>query len=195
MPNIGVLALQGDVAEHQAMLAASGANPFLIKRAAQLDGLHGLVIPGGESTTIGKLLRRFDLLEPLRQHVREGFPVFGTCAGMILLADRIEDAGPDQPAIGGMNITVRRNAFGRQRESFETDLLVPEIGTAPLHAVFIRAPLIRCLGHGVTALAALSDGRTVAARQGNLLVASFHPELTNDARLHCYFVSMVGSRT
>jgi 5'-phosphate synthase pdxT subunit len=195
VPDIGVLALQGDVAEHQAMLAASGANPSLVKRAEQLDDLDGLVIPGGESTTIGKLLRRFDLLEPLQQRVQDGFPVFGTCAGMILLADQIEDAGTDQPAIGGMDITVQRNAFGRQRESFETDLDIPAVGDTPLHAVFIRAPLIKRLGNEVDVLATLEDGRVVAAQQDNLLVASFHPELTDDARLHQYFVDMVRERT
>jgi 5'-phosphate synthase pdxT subunit len=191
---IGILALQGDVAEHEAMLAASGANPSLVKRAEQLDEIDGLIIPGGESTTIGKLLRRFDLLEPLQERVRAGFPVFGTCAGMILLADQIDDAASDQPSIGGMDITVLRNAFGRQRESFETDLAVPAVGDTPLHAVFIRAPLIKRLGDGVSVLAALEDGRAVAARQDNLLVASFHPELTDDSRLHRYFVDMVRER-
>jgi pyridoxal 5'-phosphate synthase pdxT subunit len=193
--NVGVLALQGDVAEHEAMLAASGANPSLVKRADQLDQLDGLIIPGGESTTIGKLLRRFDLLEPLRGRVRSGFPVFGTCAGMILLAEQVEDAATDQPTIGGMNITVLRNAFGRQRESFETDLFVPSMGDEPLHAVFIRAPLITQVGDGVNVLASLADGRTVAAQQDNLLVTSFHPELTDDSRLHRYFVNMVRERS
>lgn len=195
MTNIGVLALQGDVAEHEAMLAASGANPSLVKRADQLDELDGLIIPGGESTTIGKLLRRFNLLEPMQERVHAGFPVFGTCAGMILLADRLEDAATDQPTIGGMDITVLRNAFGRQRESFETDLPVPSVGDKPLHAVFIRAPLITQVGDDVTVLASLGDGRTVAARQDNLLVASFHPELTADSRLHRYFVDMVSERS
>lgn len=195
MTNIGVLALQGDVAEHEAMLAASGANPSLVKRADQLDELDGLIIPGGESTTIGKLLRRFNLLEPMQERVHAGFPVFGTCAGMILLADRVEDAATDQPTIGGMDITVLRNAFGRQRESFETDLPVPSVGDKPLHAVFIRAPLITHVGDDVTVLASLGDGRTVAARQDNLLVASFHPELTADSRLHRYFVDMVSERS
>jgi 5'-phosphate synthase pdxT subunit len=194
MAEIGVLALQGDVAEHEAMLAASGANPSRIKRAEQLDEIDGLIIPGGESTTIGKLLRRFDFLEALHERVRAGFPVFGTCAGMILLADQIEDAAADQPTIGGMDITVLRNAFGRQRESFETDLAVPAVGDTPLHAVFIRAPLIKRFGEGVSVLASLEDGRAVAAQQDNLLVASFHPELTDDSRLHRYFVNMVHER-
>ena len=191
MTKIGVLALQGDVAEHEAMLVQSGAEPVAVKRADQLDDVAGLIIPGGESTTIGKLLRRFELLDLLRERARSGFPVYGTCAGMILLADEIEDSGVDQPAIGGMDITVQRNAFGRQRESFETDLSIPKVEGGPLHAVFIRAPLIKRLGRGVEALASLEDGRTVAARQDNLLVTSFHPELTGDSRMHRYFVDMV----
>jgi 5'-phosphate synthase pdxT subunit len=187
---VGILALQGDVAEHREMLRQAGADPVSVKRPEQLEGLEGLIIPGGESTTMGKLLRRFEMLEPLRGLVRRGFPVYGTCAGMILLADRVEDAGTDQPSIGGMDIGVRRNAFGRQRESFETDLNVPEIGEAPLRAVFIRAPVITDAGDGVDVLARLPDGRPVAARQGNLLVSSFHPELTDDERMHRLFVSM-----
>lgn len=194
MTRIGVLALQGDVAEHSKMLSEAGAEPVPVKRLDQLDSVEGLVIPGGESTTIGKLLRRFDLLEPLSERVREGFPVYGTCAGMILLADQIEDAAVDQPAIGGMNISVRRNAFGRQRESFETDLPVEGLGDEPLHAVFIRAPLITDVGKDVDVLASLPDGRTVAARQDRLLVTSFHPELTDDNRMHRYFLDMVEGR-
>lgn len=188
---VGVLALQGDVAEHESMLAEAGADPVAVKSRAQLDQVQGLIIPGGESTTIGKLLRRFALLDPLRRQAREGFPIYGTCAGMILLADRVEDAAQDQPQIGGMNIAVRRNAFGRQRESFETDLPMPAVGEQPLHAVFIRAPLITAVEEGVEVLARLPDGRPVAARQGNLLVSSFHPELTDDIRLHRYFLEMV----
>jgi len=194
MPRIGVLALQGDVAEHEAMLARAGAEPASIKRADQLDGLDGLVIPGGESTAIGKLLRRFELLEPLRARIRDHFPVYGTCAGMILLANEVEDAGVDQPTLGGMQIAVQRNAFGRQRESFETDLDVPAVGDEPLHAVFIRAPSITRIGDDVEVLATLPDGRAVAARQGPLLVSAFHPELTDDIRMHRYFVDMVKSR-
>lgn len=191
MTRIGVLALQGDVAEHEAMLGGAGVEPVAVKRAEQLDAIDGLIIPGGESTTMGKLLRRFDMLEPLARHVRAGLPVYGTCAGMILLADDIADAGVDQPTIGGMNITVQRNAFGRQRESFETDLDMPVVGDAPVHAVFIRAPLIQQVGDGVEVLATLSDGRAVAARQDRLLVSSFHPELTGDDRMHRYFLAMV----
>lgn len=194
MTRIGVLALQGDVAEHESMLASVGAEPVPVKRAEQLDEVDGLIIPGGESTTIGKLLDRFSMLEPLKERVRAGFPVYGTCAGMILLAGEIDDAGVDQPTIGGMDIGVRRNAFGRQRESFETDLQVPAVGDAPLHAVFIRAPLIERVGEGVDVLASLHDGRTVAARQNNLLVSSFHPELTDDTRMHSYFIDLVRNR-
>lgn len=191
MTTVGILALQGDVAEHERMLARSGAKPLAVKRAEQLDRIDGLVIPGGESTTIGKLLRRFELLEPLRRRVRQGLPVYGTCAGMILLADEIEDAGTDQPVIGGMDITVQRNAFGRQRDSFESDVEVPAVGGEPLHAVFIRAPVIKRMGPEVQVLATLPDSRTVAARQGTLLVSSFHPELTDDTRMHRYFVDLV----
>lgn len=195
MAHVGVLALQGDVAEHSAMLRSAGATPHLIKQAAQLDAVDGLIIPGGESTTIGKLLRRFEILEPLRDRIAQGFPVYGTCAGMILLANEIEEPAIDQPSIGGMDITVRRNAFGRQRESFETDLEVPALGASPLHAVFIRAPVATRVGSQVEALASLEDGRVVAARQGNILVSSFHPELTNDDRMHRYFVNLAsGSR-
>ena len=191
MPRIGVLALQGDVAEHMAMLSRSGAEAVPVKTEKAFRHVDGLVIPGGESTTIGKLLRRFDLIEPIQERVHNGFPVYGTCAGMILLADEVEDAGVDQPTLGGMRITVQRNAFGRQRESFETDLTVPALGDAPLHAVFIRAPLITRADAGVNLLATLEDGRPVAARQDNLLVSSFHPELTDDDRMHRYFVRMV----
>lgn len=167
---------------------------MMVKRREQLDDVEGLVIPGGESTTIGKLLRRFDLLEPLKARVRDGFPVYGTCAGMILLADEIVDAAGDQPVIGGMDMTVQRNAFGRQRESFEADLAVPSVGEQPLHAVFIRAPLVKRVGSGVEVLATLPDGRIVAVRDRHLLASSFHPELTDDTRMHRYFVDMVAGR-
>lgn len=191
---VGILALQGDVAEHRAMLERAGAEPVLVKRLEQLDEVEGLIIPGGESTTIGKLLRRFGLLQPLRERAAAGFPVYGTCAGMILLAGQVEDAGTDQPLIGGMNMRVRRNAFGRQRESFETELPIPALGEKPLHAVFIRAPVIEEVGPEVEVLARLPEGRVVAARQGNRLVSSFHPELTEDDRMHRYFLTMVAAR-
>jgi 5'-phosphate synthase pdxT subunit len=201
VPKIGILALQGDVAEHRAMLARAGAEPVDVKRSRQLDGVEGLIIPGGESTTIGKLLRRFEMLEPLQRRIREGFPVYGTCAGMILLANEVEDRAQDQPTLGGMDMTVQRNAFGRQRESFETDLAVPAVGKEPLHAVFIRAPVIKWVGEGVDVLARLpangagsGNGPLVAARQGKLLVSAFHPELTDDDRMHRYFVEMVEAR-
>lgn len=191
MTRIGILALQGDVAEHESVLSHIGADPVKVKRPEQLEQVDGLILPGGESTTIGKLLRRFEMLEPLQGLVRGRYPVYGTCAGMILLADEVEDSAGDQPTIGGMDVTVQRNAFGRQRESFETDLTMPAIGADPVHAVFIRAPLLRRLGDGVEPLASLPDGGVVAARQGALLVSSFHPELTPDTRVHQYFVDLV----
>jgi pyridoxal 5'-phosphate synthase pdxT subunit len=194
MTVIGVLALQGDVAEHMSMLEHLGATPVSVKQVEQLDQIEGLIIPGGESTTIGKLLRRYEMLEPLRRKVKAGFPVYGTCAGMILLASEIDGAGVDQPSIGGMDIAVQRNAFGRQRESFEADVEVPALGDEPIHAVFIRAPAINSSGVNVDVLGRLPDGKAVVARQGNLLVSAFHPELTNDARMHRYFIDIVGHR-
>jgi 5'-phosphate synthase pdxT subunit len=194
MTVIGVLALQGDVAEHMSMLEHLGATPVSVKQVEQLDQIEGLIIPGGESTTIGKLLRRYEMLEPLRRKVKAGFPVYGTCAGMILLASEIDGAGVDQPSIGGMDIAVQRNAFGRQRESFEADVEVPALGDEPVHAVFIRAPAINSAGVDVDVLGRLPDGKAVVARQGNLLVSAFHPELTNDARMHRYFIDIVGHR-
>lgn len=191
MTTIGVLALQGDVREHMRMVREAGADAVPVKRADGLAPLNGLIVPGGESTAIGKLVRRFDLLEPLQSLVRSGFPVYGTCAGMILLADRIEDAGVDQPSIGGMDITVRRNAFGRQRDSFEVDVDIPALGDEPFPAVFIRAPVMEDVGPHVDVLATVNGDRPVAARQGKLLVSSFHPELTDDSRLHRYFVGIV----
>ncbi len=195
MTAVGILALQGDVAEHRAMIAGLGAEPIDIKRRDQLDSIDGLVIPGGESTTIGKLLLRFDMLDRLRERVQEGLPVYGTCAGMILLADRVTDAAMDQPNVGGMDITVRRNAFGRQRESFETDLQIQVAGANPVRAVFIRAPVIQETGPEVDVLASLPDGRPVAARQGNKLVSSFHPELAGDNRMHAFFLRIVENRS
>jgi 5'-phosphate synthase pdxT subunit len=176
------------------MLSDAGAEPVPIKKREQLDEVDGLVIPGGESTTIGKLLRRFDMLEPLQTKIRSGLPAFGTCAGMILLADEIQGAGVDQPALGGIDITVQRNAFGRQQESFETDLAVPALGEKPLPAVFIRAPLVTRVGERVEVVARLDGDRVVAARQGPLLVSSFHPELTDDSRMHRYFIDVVEER-
>ncbi|RIV17282.1 pyridoxal 5'-phosphate synthase glutaminase subunit PdxT [Alicyclobacillaceae bacterium I2511] len=185
---VGVLALQGDVSEHARMLTELGSQTVLVKRRPQLEGLQGLVIPGGESTTIGKLMREYNLLLPIRAMAQAGMPVFGTCAGLIVLAKEIE--GASEAHLGLMDIGVNRNSFGRQRESFETDLEIFEIGTDLFPAVFIRAPHVTWVGDGVRVLAHYQD-RVVAVRENNLLGLSFHPELTGDARLHQYFLSMV----
>jgi 5'-phosphate synthase pdxT subunit len=188
-PRVGVLALQGDVREHLASLAAAGADATRVRRPAELDDVDALVIPGGESTTIGKLLVRFDLLEPLQKRVRDGMPAFGSCAGMILLADRVLDGTADQVSVGGIDMTVRRNAFGRQVDSWEGDIAFDGVDGA-VHGVFIRAPWVEELGAEVTPLAQAAN-RIVAVRQGPLLATAFHPELTGDARVHALFVSMV----
>ncbi|CAN5339696.1 pyridoxal 5'-phosphate synthase glutaminase subunit PdxT [soil metagenome] len=190
---IGVLALQGDVAEHMAMLEVAGARPVAVKQVHQLDDLDGLVIPGGESTTIGKLLTLFGLMDPLKVRIGEGMGVFGTCAGAILLAKEAlhHDGRPaEQPLLGAMDITVRRNAFGRQVDSFEADLEVAGIEGPPMKAVFIRAPVVETAGPDVDVLATVGD-TIVVCSQGRLLASSFHPELTDDPRLHRYFVEMV----
>jgi pyridoxal 5'-phosphate synthase pdxT subunit len=192
-PRIGVLALQGDVREHLRMLAEAGADGVEVRRASELAGLAGLVLPGGESTTIGRLLRVFDLLEPLRTAVADGLPVFGSCAGMILLATDVLDGHPDQPLIGGLDVVVRRNAFGRQVHSFEVDLEVDGVDGGPVHAVFIRAPWVEKAGDSVEVLARAGD-RIVAVRQDHLLATSFHPELTGDARVHRLFVEIARER-
>jgi 5'-phosphate synthase pdxT subunit len=190
VPRIGVLALQGAFREHVDRLKRLGAEAVEVRRREQLEGLDGLIIPGGESTTIGKLAVKYDLLAPIGAMAREGKPVWGTCAGMIVLA---KDIGPhDQPLIGVMDIHVRRNAFGRQVDSFEADLTAPALGDEPFRGVFIRAPLIESVGRGVEVLARLDDGTIVAARQENLLATAFHPELTDDDRFHRYFLSQVG---
>lgn len=186
---IGVLALQGDFAEHIAHLRVAGADAVEVRTEAQLAACDGLIIPGGESTTIARLLIAFELMEPLRARIREGLPVWGTCAGAIMLARDVPAL--DRPPIGAMDITVDRNAFGRQIDSFEADLDVRGIDDGPLHAVFIRAPVIRNLGAGVEVLAELDDGRVVACREGVLLATSFHPELTPDTRFHRLFVDLV----
>jgi pyridoxal 5'-phosphate synthase pdxT subunit len=188
-PTIGVLALQGAFVEHAAMLRGLGVAVREVRLPAQLPGLAGLVIPGGESTTIGKLLVAYQLLEPLRALIAAGLPVFGTCAGLILLAKDV--GGLEQPLLAAMDVRVRRNAFGRQLQSGEADLLLPPLGERPLRAVFIRAPVIEAVGPGVEVLARLDDGRIVAARQGRLLVTAFHPELTGDDRLHRYFLEQL----
>lgn len=198
-PTIGVLALQGDVAEHLRALAHGGARAVKVRRAAELDDLDALLIPGGESTTIDKLLRAFDVMQPLRRRIAEGMPVYGSCAGMILLADTIVDGVAGQQTIGGIDMVVRRNAFGRQVDSFEETVHVHRIGGPPFQAVFIRAPWVESVGPGVQVLARVeagpAAGRIVAVRQGNLLATSFHPEVTGDLRVHDYFVSMVSAVT
>ncbi|MVP02464.1 pyridoxal 5'-phosphate synthase glutaminase subunit PdxT [Paenibacillus lutrae] len=184
---VGVLALQGAVAEHIRLIEAAGGEGVVVKRTEQLDELDGLIIPGGESTTIGKLMRTYGFIEAIQNFSREGKAVFGTCAGMILVADHI--AGQAEAHLGLMNMTVQRNAFGRQRESFETDLDVKGI-QEPIRAVFIRAPLIDEVGDRVDVLSTY-NGQIVAARQGQVLAASFHPELTDDSRMHAYFLDMI----
>jgi len=186
---IGVLALQGDFAEHIALLLRLDAEAFPIRLPRELEGLDGLVIPGGESTTISKLMGEYDFMTPLSRLCNEGFPIMGTCAGMILLSRKMVDLGVEP--LGAMDIEVRRNAFGRQVDSFEADLEIPAIGEPRFHGVFIRAPFIQRAGDGVAVLARLPDGSVVAARQGYMLALAFHPELTDDLRLHSYFLSMV----
>ena len=204
-PVIGVLALQGDVREHERALQASGARTVPVRRVADLSGIDGLVLPGGESTTISRLLAIFDLLGPLRESVAAGLPTYGSCAGMILLADQVLDGRADHEGVGGLDVVVRRNAFGRQVDSFESDLAFHGLGT--VHAVFIRAPWVEKVGEAVQVLASVPDrpapdlpssdqgpaaaGRVVAVRQGSLLATSFHPELTGDGRVHGLFVQMV----
>ncbi|WP_423924172.1 pyridoxal 5'-phosphate synthase glutaminase subunit PdxT [Frigoribacterium sp. 2-23] len=185
---VGVLALQGDFREHLAVLTALGAEAVPVRRPAELDSVSGLVIPGGESSVMDKLSRVFGMAEPLRRAVHDGLPVYGTCAGLIMLADRIVDGIAGQQSIGGLDVSVRRNAFGSQTDSFETDLVVPAIGESPVHAVFIRAPVVDEVGPRATAIGTLDDGRVVAVEQGNLLGTSFHPEVTNDYRFHEYFL-------
>jgi 5'-phosphate synthase pdxT subunit len=200
---IGVLALQGAFIEHEKVLERLGAEAVEVRLPQHLEGLDGLIIPGGESTTIGKVARRWELLEPLRTFARSGRPVWGTCAGMIFIAREVVDGKPDQPLLELMDVTVRRNAFGRQVDSFEADLEIAALGEEPFHAVFIRAPLIERVGERVEILARLEpvlganrrfgvegDGIIVAARQGKLLATAFHPELTEDDRFHRYFLSL-----
>lgn len=191
---IGVLALQGDVREHLAVLARLGEDAIAVRRPAELAAVDGLIIPGGESTTMIKLAKIFELHEPLKARIRDGLPTFGTCAGMILLADRIEDGIVGQETFGGLDITVRRNAFGRQVDSFEGDVSMAGLD-APVHGIFIRAPWVEEVGDGVEVLARVADGpaagRIVAVRQGSLMATSFHPEVGGDARVHELFVDLV----
>ncbi|GII65451.1 pyridoxal 5'-phosphate synthase subunit PdxT [Sphaerisporangium krabiense] len=190
MPTIGVLALQGDVREHARSLEAAGARAVAVRRPAELDAVDALIVPGGESTTMWKLADAFEMLEPLRAHIKGGMPTYGSCAGMIMLADRIEGGIDGQQTIGGIDMVVRRNAFGRQIDSFEASL--DFAGRGPLRAVFIRAPWVESVGPDVEVLGVAEPGdRIVAVRQGPLLATSFHPELTGDARVHSYFVEMV----
>lgn len=189
-PRVGVLALQGDVREHLNALRSSGAIASAVRSPEDLDTIDGLVLPGGESTTMSILAEREGFFEPLREFRRNGHPCFGSCAGLILLADRLEGGRPDQQGIGGLDVTARRNAFGRQVDSFEADLPIPVLGDPPFRAVFIRAPWVDEAGPQVEVLARVDD-RIVAVRQGHLLATAFHPELTDDHRMHDYFVQMV----
>jgi pyridoxal 5'-phosphate synthase pdxT subunit len=196
VPTIGVLALQGDVREHMYALEACGVRTLGIRRPEELERVDGLVIPGGESTTMWRLARAFELLGPLRKRIEGGMPAYGSCAGMIMLADRIVDGVEGQETIGGIDMTVRRNAFGRQVDSFESEVTFRD-GTdgTPYHAVFIRAPWVESVGDGVAVLGVTetgeSAGRIVAVRQGRLMATAFHPELTGDFRVHRYFADLV----
>lgn len=193
-PTIGVFALQGDVREHLRVLDRLGVEAISVRRTPELEACDGLIIPGGESTTMAKLARTFDLFEPIQERIKGGMAVLGTCAGMIMLADHIEDGTRDQETLGGLDITVRRNAFGRQVDSFEGE--VDFVGLdAPVHAIFIRAPWVEAVGPGVEVLARAEQGeaagRIVAVRQGPLMATSFHPEVGGDSRIHGLFVDLV----
>jgi 5'-phosphate synthase pdxT subunit len=203
-PLVGVLALQGDVREHTAALGDCDVRVRAVRRPEELDGLHGIVLPGGESTTMSRLLEVFELLEPLRTRIAEGLPAYGSCAGMIMLASKVLDGRPDQHQLGGIDMIVRRNAFGRQVDSFEEDLAVTGIDGEPVHAVFIRAPWVESVSPAVEVLACLPDtrvpdtqnagaaaGRIVAVRQRSVLATAFHPELTGDGRVHRLFTEIV----
>ena len=192
---IGVLAVQGDVREHLEVLTSLGVDAVRVRRPSELAAVDGLVIPGGESTTMDKMVRAFDLFEPLRERLAAGMPAYGSCAGMIMLADRLVDPRSGQQTLGGLDITVRRNAFGRQVDSFEEDLHVPELdGDELVRAVFIRAPWVEQVGEGVQVLASVeagpASGRVVAVRDGNVLATSFHPEMSGELRFHSYFVQI-----
>jgi len=194
-PTVGVLALQGDVREHVRMLERCGVHAVRVRRERELEVVDGIVIPGGESSTIDKLLRAFELFEPLQKAIRDGLPSFGSCAGMILLADRVLDGIEGQQTLGGLDVTVRRNAFGRQVDSFEAELAVEGVEGAPFHAVFIRAPWVESVGPQAQVLGTVSAGpaagRIVAVRQGRVIATSFHPEITDDDRVHRVFVEIV----
>jgi len=192
---IGVLALQGDVREHLRALTEGGAEAITVRRPAELDSVDALVIPGGESTTMSNLAISFGLLEPIRKRIAAGMPAYGSCAGMIMLAGTVLDGRPDQESFGGIDMTVRRNAFGRQVDSFEGSVNISDIDGGPFQAVFIRAPWVEDVGPEVQVMGRVSDGpaagRIVAVQQGHLLATAFHPELTGDLRVHRYFVHMV----
>ncbi|WP_203859874.1 pyridoxal 5'-phosphate synthase glutaminase subunit PdxT [Plantactinospora mayteni] len=194
-PTVGVLALQGDVREHVRALTDVGAFVRPVRRPAELDDVDALVIPGGESTTISKLAETFELLEPIRKRIGDGMPTYGSCAGMIMLASEVLDGRPDQQSFAGIDMSVRRNAFGRQIDSFEAPVEIDGISGPAFHAVFIRAPWVERVGEGVRVLGRVTDGtaagRIVAVRQGNLMATSFHPELTGDLRVHALFVDLV----
>lgn len=192
MPRVGVLALQGDVREHARVLADLGAEVALVRRPAELSSVDGLVIPGGESSVIDKLARAFGMQQPIRAAIAAGLPVYGTCAGMILLADRITDGIDGQETFGGLDITVQRNAFGSQADSFETELTV-EGFALPTHATFIRAPRVVEVGPAARAIATLDDGTVVAVRQGGLLATAFHPEVSGETRFHALFLDTIGA--
>lgn len=197
MTRIGVLALQGDFREHLRALERLGAEGRAVRLPRDLDGLDGLIIPGGESTVMGKLMVAYDLDQPLRERIAAGLPIWGTCAGLILLARETDNAMAGQPLLAAMDVRVCRNAFGAQRESFEVNLDVPALGEQPVHAVFIRAPIVESVGAGVDVLARVepglsgAPGEIVAVRQGLLLGTAFHPEVTTDVRFHSYFLSIV----
>jgi len=194
-PTVGVLALQGDVREHVRMLERCGVDAVPVRRERELGAVDGIVIPGGESSTIDKLLRAFELFEPLQKAIRDGLPAFGSCAGMILLADRVLDGIEGQQTLGGLDVTVRRNAFGRQVDSFEAELAVEGVEGAPFHTVFIRAPWVESVGPQAQVLGTVSAGpaagRIVAVRQRHVIATSFHPEITDDDRVHRVFVEIV----
>jgi len=192
---VGVLALQGDVREHVALLERLGADVVRVRRPEEFAQVDGLALPGGESTVIDKLSRQFDLAEPIRAAIREGMPMLGTCAGLIMLSNRLIDAIEGQQTFGGLDVLTRRNAFGRQTESFEAELDIPALGTGPVHTTFIRGPVVVEVGADATALASLEDGRVVAVEQGNLLGISFHPELSGEPRFHQRFLDRVAARS
>jgi 5'-phosphate synthase pdxT subunit len=192
-PRIGVLALQGDFREHIASLAALGADVVPLRRPEEIDALDGVVIPGGESSVMDKLSRAFGVAEPLGAAIRSGLPTYGTCAGMIMLSARITDGIAGQHTLEVLDTTVRRNAFGSQNDSFEIDIAMPELGVDPVHAVFIRAPVVEQHGAGVDVLGALPDGQVVAVQQGNVLASAFHPEVAGEDRFHRRFLDIVRS--